>query len=82
MEAFSLSELEIRKLRLHQAFEQRLGRGVLPYEGEWLVPDDIRRRQRENHARARVQFWEVLVGVAALGLIGGFFLFLALTVIY
>lgn len=83
MEA-SVNDLRIRelRLRLHHAFEQRLERGALPYEGEWLAPDDVRRRQRESQLATHVQFWELLVGLAVLGAIGGFFLLVALLLIY
>ena len=72
---------EIRH-KLSRAFEQRIKRGLLPYEGEWLNIAEIAARQRDFQRRARVQLWEVLLALASLGLMGGVLLVVVYAIMY
>ena len=84
MSPASLDQAEFRAIRqrLLQAFEQRLAGGKLPYEGEWLDAQEIHRRQAARESRARVQFRELVAGLALFALVGAVPLLIVVSILY
>ena len=68
--------------RVYGAFEERIARGLLPYEGEWLAADEIPVRQGRERREARLQFWELVAALAAIAMLGASLLLLIWALLY
>ncbi len=68
--------------RVYGAFEERIARGLLPYEGEWLAADEIPVRQHQDTQKARLQFWELVAALAAIAMLGASLLLLLWALLY